>query len=57
MMDAERAAHADSLDILFEPASIGSLPIKNRIVMAPMTRSRSPGGVPGPDVAAIANPS
>jgi 2,4-dienoyl-CoA reductase-like NADH-dependent reductase (Old Yellow Enzyme family) len=52
MTDAERMAHADSLDILFEPASIGSLPIKNRIVMAPMTRSRSPGGVPGPDVAA-----
>lgn len=39
-------------DILFQPAAIGTLPVRNRIVMAPMTRSRSPGGVPGPDVAA-----
>ncbi|MDM0071435.1 12-oxophytodienoate reductase [Variovorax sp. J31P207] len=31
---------------------IGSLELKNRIVMAPMTRSLSPGGVPGADVAA-----
>jgi 2,4-dienoyl-CoA reductase-like NADH-dependent reductase (Old Yellow Enzyme family) len=37
---------------LFKPFSIGALELPNRIVMAPMTRSFSPGGVPGPDVAA-----
>jgi 2,4-dienoyl-CoA reductase-like NADH-dependent reductase (Old Yellow Enzyme family) len=37
---------------LFEPLTIGPLHLPNRIVMAPMTRSFSPGGVPGPDVAA-----
>jgi 2,4-dienoyl-CoA reductase-like NADH-dependent reductase (Old Yellow Enzyme family) len=36
---------------LFQPFSVKSLTIPNRIVMAPMTRSFSPGGVPGPDVA------
>ena len=39
-------------DILFQPGRIGTLAVRNRIVMAPMTRSRSPGGVPGADVAA-----
>jgi 2,4-dienoyl-CoA reductase-like NADH-dependent reductase (Old Yellow Enzyme family) len=38
--------------ILFTPVSIGRLVLPNRIVMAPMTRSFSPEGVPGPDVAA-----
>ena len=33
--------------VLFEPFRIKSLTLKNRIVMAPMTRSRAPGGVPG----------
>ena len=37
---------------LFEPVQVGTLCLKNRIVMAPMTRAFSPGGVPGPDVAA-----
>jgi 2,4-dienoyl-CoA reductase-like NADH-dependent reductase (Old Yellow Enzyme family) len=37
---------------LFQPFRLKSLELKNRIVMAPMTRSFSPGGVPGPDVAA-----
>jgi N-ethylmaleimide reductase len=34
---------------LFTPAQIGRLPLKHRIVMAPLTRSRAeqPGGVPG----------
>jgi 2,4-dienoyl-CoA reductase-like NADH-dependent reductase (Old Yellow Enzyme family) len=32
---------------LFEPFHIKSLSLKNRIVMAPMTRSSAPGGVPG----------
>lgn len=39
-------------DALFTPLAIGGLRLANRIVMAPMTRSFSPGGVPGPDVAA-----
>lgn len=37
---------------LFKPFALKSLSLGNRIVMAPMTRSFSPGGVPGPDVAA-----
>ncbi|MEB0249216.1 hypothetical protein QN344_03660, partial [Mucilaginibacter sp. 5B2] len=39
-------------DSLFRPFSLKSLNIKNRIVMAPMTRSFSPNGVPTADVAA-----
>jgi 2,4-dienoyl-CoA reductase-like NADH-dependent reductase (Old Yellow Enzyme family) len=41
-----------STDSLFRPFSLKSLNIKNRIVMAPMTRSFSPNGVPGENVAA-----
>lgn len=41
-----------SLDVLFDPFSLGPLALANRIVMAPMTRSFSPGGAPGDDVAA-----
>jgi 2,4-dienoyl-CoA reductase-like NADH-dependent reductase (Old Yellow Enzyme family) len=41
-----------SLDALFQPFKIKSLELKNRIVMAPMTRSFSPRGVPGENVAA-----
>ena len=37
---------------LFQPFKLKSLDIKNRIVMAPMTRSFSPNGVPTPEVAA-----
>ncbi len=36
---------------LFKPFSLKSLSLPNRIVMAPMTRSMSPGGIPGEDVA------
>jgi 2,4-dienoyl-CoA reductase-like NADH-dependent reductase (Old Yellow Enzyme family) len=39
-------------DSLFRPFKLKSLNIKNRIVMAPMTRSFSPGGVPTANVAA-----
>jgi 2,4-dienoyl-CoA reductase-like NADH-dependent reductase (Old Yellow Enzyme family) len=39
-------------DSLFSPFTVGSLRLPNRIVMAPMTRSRSPEGIPGEDVAA-----
>eukprot|EP01132_Coremiostelium_polycephalum_P019569 gene19569-23268_t len=38
-------------DSLFRPFSLKSLNIKNRIVMAPMTRSFSPDGIPTPEVA------
>src|ERR1700748_3917361 len=36
---------------LFTPLTVGNLTLKNRIVMAPMTRQFSPGGVPTEDVA------
>lgn len=38
--------------VLFTPFQIKSLTLPNRFVMAPMTRSHSPGGVPGENVAA-----
>ena len=37
---------------LFEPLTIRAMTIPNRIVMAPMTRSQSPDGVPTDDVVA-----
>lgn len=37
---------------LFEPFTCGRLALANRIVMAPLTRNRSPGAVPGPHAAA-----
>ncbi|MFD6857974.1 12-oxophytodienoate reductase [Rhodococcus sp. NPDC060090] len=40
-----------TLSPLFRPLSIRALELPNRIVMSPMTRSRSAGGVPGADVA------
>lgn len=40
------------VDALFRPFTIKNLTLPNRIVMAPMTRSFSPGGVPTSDVAA-----
>ena len=41
-----------AVDVLFEPVDLGKLKLPNRIVMAPMTRSFSPGHAPGADVAA-----
>ena len=41
-----------SAEALFRPFRLKSLDLKNRVVMAPMTRSHSPGGVPTPEVAA-----
>ena len=38
-------------DRLFEPFNLKTLNIKNRFVMAPMTRSFSPGGIPTAEVA------
>lgn len=43
---------ARSREGLFEPLKIRGLTVRNRIVMAPMTRGFSPDGVPGADVAA-----
>jgi 2,4-dienoyl-CoA reductase-like NADH-dependent reductase (Old Yellow Enzyme family) len=40
------------VDALFRPLRVKSLDLPNRIVMAPMTRAFSPGGVPRDDVAA-----
>jgi 2,4-dienoyl-CoA reductase-like NADH-dependent reductase (Old Yellow Enzyme family) len=37
---------------LFTPFTLKGVTLPNRVVMAPMTRSFSPGGVPGEDVAA-----
>jgi 2,4-dienoyl-CoA reductase-like NADH-dependent reductase (Old Yellow Enzyme family) len=37
--------------ILSRPVSLNGLTVPNRIVMAPMTRQFSPGGIPGEDVA------
>lgn len=45
------ASHTN-LEVLFRPFTVGSLTLKNRVVMAPMTRAFSPGGVPGDNVAA-----
>lgn len=41
----------DSHSALFEPLTIRSLELPNRIAMSPMTRSFSPAGIPGADVA------
>jgi 2,4-dienoyl-CoA reductase-like NADH-dependent reductase (Old Yellow Enzyme family) len=49
---ASHPALNSAADVLFQPFSIKSLTLKNRIVMAPMTRSFSPRGVPGDNVAA-----
>ena len=37
--------------ILFSTTRLGDIPLANRIIMAPMTRSRAPGNVPGELVA------
>lgn len=41
-----------TVDSLFTPVTFGPLALPNRIVMAPMTRSFSPHGLPGDDVVA-----
>jgi len=50
MMNQELAVEKKDLNILYEPVHIGSLHLKNRIVMAPMTRGFSPHGIPGANV-------
>jgi 2,4-dienoyl-CoA reductase-like NADH-dependent reductase (Old Yellow Enzyme family) len=44
--------NTQTVQSLFRPFSIGQLSLSNRTVMAPMTRQKSPNGVPGQDVAA-----
>lgn len=41
-----------NLDVLFSPYRLNALDLPNRVVMAPMTRSFSPNGVPTAEVAA-----
>jgi len=41
----------EQADMLFTPYAIGSLKLRNRFVMAPMTRNFSPGGIPSEGVA------
>jgi 2,4-dienoyl-CoA reductase-like NADH-dependent reductase (Old Yellow Enzyme family) len=43
---------AVGVSALFRPLTIKNLKLSNRIVMAPMTRGKSPGGIPGENVAA-----
>ena len=38
--------------MLFEPYKLKSLNLRNRVVMAPMTRNQSPGGIPTSEVVA-----
>jgi 2,4-dienoyl-CoA reductase-like NADH-dependent reductase (Old Yellow Enzyme family) len=49
LSDDKPAARA--AQILARPVSLNGLTLPNRIVMAPMTRQFSPGGIPGEDVA------
>ncbi|MET7287799.1 NADH:flavin oxidoreductase [Streptomyces sp. NPDC005573] len=43
-------ATSRAAQILSRPIALGGLTVPNRIVMAPMTRMFSPGGIPGEDV-------
>src|ERR1700733_1529588 len=45
-------APAVAVSALFRPLTIRNLTLPNRLVMAPMTRSKSPRGIPGENVAA-----
>ena len=38
--------------MLFEPYKLKGLILRNRLVMAPMTRNKSPGGIPTDEVVA-----
>lgn len=44
-------ANGQSVQSLFRPFTSEKLTLENRVVMAPMTRSFSPNGIPGADVA------
>ncbi|MFF7238339.1 NADH:flavin oxidoreductase [Streptomyces collinus] len=49
-MTVTPAATSRAAQILSRPIALNGLTVPNRIVMAPMTRMFSPGGVPGEDV-------
>lgn len=49
-MTVTESAASRAAEILSRPVSLNGLTVPNRIVMAPMTRQFSPGGVPGDDV-------
>ncbi|WP_031070031.1 NADH:flavin oxidoreductase [Streptomyces sp. NRRL S-118] len=49
-MTVTESAASRASEILSRPVSLNGLTVPNRIVMAPMTRQFSPGGVPGEDV-------
>lgn len=49
--DSLEAGFSAAADPLFREFSVRSLHLRNRIVMSPMTRTHSPGGVPGEKVA------
>ncbi len=44
--DTQNCSHSSGQSGLFRPARFGSVALKNRLVMAPMTRCKSPGHVP-----------
>jgi 2,4-dienoyl-CoA reductase-like NADH-dependent reductase (Old Yellow Enzyme family) len=46
------AKRGRSVAPLFRPFVLSKLSLANRVVMAPMTRQKSRGGIPGPEVAA-----
>jgi 2,4-dienoyl-CoA reductase-like NADH-dependent reductase (Old Yellow Enzyme family) len=48
---AKRDESSVGVEPLFRPIEIGRLRLPNRLVMAPMTRNRSPRGIPTNDVA------
>ena len=52
MTNESETATQCSTDLLFEPVKFGRVTLPNRVVMAPMTRSQSPGKVPNEKVAA-----
>lgn len=52
MNDSRTATAERAADLLARPYAINGLELPNRVVMAPMTRDFSPGGVPTADVAA-----
>jgi 2,4-dienoyl-CoA reductase-like NADH-dependent reductase (Old Yellow Enzyme family) len=45
-------AYDERVSHMFSPLTVRSMTIRNRFAMAPMTRSASPDGIPGADVAA-----
>ncbi|MGW1724867.1 NADH:flavin oxidoreductase [Streptomyces sp. NPDC002306] len=49
-MTVNASSASRAAEILSRPVALNGLTVPNRIVMAPMTRQFSPGGIPGEDV-------